>query len=185
MKPLTSLYILLFFIGITMLACEKDPVVPNEEELITTLTYTLVPVGGGDTVIFKFRDLDGDGGQVPTITTGAVTANTVYNASVELLNETENPVGNITDEVHDEAVDHQFFYSFHDVTASIVYKDTDANQHPVGIVTELATGPAGTGHITITLRHQPDKFASGVSGGDITNAGGETDIEVEFPFVIQ
>lgn len=28
-------------------ACEKDdPVIPNEEELITTLTYTLTPSGG-------------------------------------------------------------------------------------------------------------------------------------------
>jgi hypothetical protein len=34
--------------------------------------------------------------------------------------------------------------------------------------------------LKITLRHEPNKKASGVVGGSITNAGGETDIEVSF-----
>jgi len=37
----------------------------------------------------------------------------------------------------------------------------------------------------VTLRHQPDKGAIGVSDGDITNAGGETDIEVLFDVIIE
>ena len=36
--------------------------------------------------------------------------------------------------------------------------------------------------MTVILRHEPDKAGAGVSDGDITNAGGETDIEVTFPF---
>jgi hypothetical protein len=39
--------------------------------------------------------------------------------------------------------------------------------------------------VVVTLRHEPDKGAAGVSGGDITNAGGDTDIEVTFPVVIE
>jgi len=39
--------------------------------------------------------------------------------------------------------------------------------------------------VTITLRHEPAKDATGVSDGDITNAGGETDISVNFPVEIQ
>ena len=35
------------------------------------------------------------------------------------------------------------------------------------------------------LRHEPDKSAAGVSSGDITNAGGETDIEVSFNVIIE
>ena len=38
---------------------------------------------------------------------------------------------------------------------------------------------------TITLRHEPAKTATGVSGGDITNAGGETDIEVVFDVTVE
>ena len=43
------LFSILFFT-----ACEKDdPDVPNEEELITTLIYTLTPDGGGNAVEFR------------------------------------------------------------------------------------------------------------------------------------
>ena len=44
---------------------------------------------------------------------------------------------------------------------------------------------AMTGNLTITLRHEPSKNAVGVSDGDITNAGGETDVQAVFPIVIQ
>ena len=43
----------------------------------------------------------------------------------------------------------------------------------------------GSGTITVTLRHEPNKDAAGVSSGDIANAGGETDIEVTFNVEIQ
>jgi hypothetical protein len=39
--------------------------------------------------------------------------------------------------------------------------------------------------IRVTLIHEPMKSAAGVSSGDITNAGGETDIEVGLPVVVQ
>ena len=37
----------------------------------------------------------------------------------------------------------------------------------------------------MTLRHEPAKDASGVAAGDITNAGGETDIEVTFDVTVE
>jgi hypothetical protein len=49
----------------------------------------------------------------------------------------------------------------------------------------LTTENAGTGKLKIVLRHKPDKNASGVANGNIANAGGETDIEVEYNVVIQ
>ena len=42
------------------------------------------------------------------------------------------------------------------------------------------TGDASSGDVTVILRHEPDKEADGVSDGDVTNAGGETDVEVTF-----
>ena len=33
----------------------------NEEEVITTMTVTLVPDGGGTEIVLSFQDLDGDG----------------------------------------------------------------------------------------------------------------------------
>lgn len=185
MKSFNYLSISLLCISIALSSCEKDPQIPNEEELITTVIYTLTPVTGGDPVIFSFRDLDGDGGQSPVVVLGRPKANTVYNAEVGLYNESVSPVDTITNEVSEEALEHQFFYTFSDLNASYIYTDMDTENHPIGITTKVTTGAPSEGLVTIILRHLPDKFASGVSDGDISNAGGETDIEVSFLVIIE
>ncbi|MBI1288507.1 MAG: type 1 periplasmic binding fold superfamily protein [Flavobacteriales bacterium] len=167
-------------------SCEKnDPVIPNQEEIITTLRYTLTPDGGGSAVIFQFQDVDGDGGNAPVITNGNLASNTTYSGSLLLLNETTNPVDTTSNEVANEAVDHQFFFQPSGINATFAYDDADANGNPIGLASTMATGAASSGTLTITLRHQPDKFATGASSGDITNVGGETDIEVTFDVTIQ
>jgi len=184
MKTIRLLFILLAG-TLTFVSCEKDdPEIPNEEELITTVKYTLTPQSGGSTVVFLFRDLDGDGGNSPIITTGSLKSETIYSGTLELLNEAETPVEDITEEIEKEGDEHQFFFtSITNIT--VQYNDTDLNGKPVGLKTILTTGNAGMEKLKIVLRHQPDKNASGVANGDITNAGGETDIEIEFDVVIQ
>ena len=181
---------LIAFAALTTLvftACKKDnPDVPNEEEVITTLNYTLTPSGGGTAITLSFVDLDGDGGNAPTITGGALAVNQTYTGSMELLNETESPAENITTEVQEEAADHQFFFQSSISNLNIAYNDVDANGNPIGLSSTFSTDSvAASVTITITLRHEPNKSATGVSGGDITNAGGETDIEVVFPIDVQ
>jgi hypothetical protein len=168
-------------------SCEKDsPDIPNEEELITTLTYTLTPAGGGAPIVFSFQDLDGDGGNTPIITTGTLAANTTYTGVLELLNEAESPAESISEEVEEEAEEHQFFFAASSaLNATVAYGDVDGNGKPLGLQTTVVTGDVSTGTLTITLRHEPDKSAAGVSGGDLTNAGGETDIEVTFDVTVQ
>lgn len=167
-------------------ACTKDdPEIPNEEEIITTINYTLTPDAGGTPIVLSFQDLDGDGGNDPIISSGTLAANTTYTASLELLNETENPAENITDEITAEAEAHQFFFQTTFNGLTVTYDDVDANGKPVGLATKVSTTNAETGTITIILRHEPNKSASGVSNGDITNAGGETDVEVTFQVDVQ
>ena len=161
-------------------SCEKDPQVPNEEELITTIVFTLTPQTGGDPVVFSFRDLDGGGGQDPVVVIGQLDTNTVYDGAIQLLNESVVPSIDITAEIAEESLEHQFFYTYTDVNASYVYTDVDADAHPVGITTRVTSGASSDGQLTIVLRHLPDKAALGVSDGDIANAGGETDVEVSF-----
>lgn len=163
------------------LSCEDevdDPPIPNEEEVITTLTYTLTAAGSVHS--FTFQDLDGDGGNAPTITVDTISSGVSYNGSLSLLNETESPADNITTEIFEEAEEHQFFFQSSDPALSVSYSDTDANQQPLGLLSELSASDPGDYSLTITLRHEPDKSAAGVSDGEITNAGGETDIEVTF-----
>lgn len=186
MSRIYSLPALLLVLGLMITSCKKDdPEITNPEELITTVNYTLSPMSGGNDVVLSFQDLDGDGGNDPIITGGTLAANESYNASIELLNEAEAPTEDITLEVQEEAEDHQLFFISDISDVNIAYNDQDANSQPVGLSTTLTTGSAATGTLTIILRHEPNKSATGVSNGDITNAGGETDIEVTIPIEIQ
>jgi len=161
-----------------------DEVIPvNEEELITTVRVTLL--GGGQTITMTSTDLDGDGPALPSLViSGNLIANTTYAGTVKFLNELQTPVADITAEVEAEGVDHQVFYQLPAALGTITYTDLDVNGNPIGLNFSYLTGNAGTGNLTVTLRHLPNKTASGVSTGNIANAGGSTDAEVSFPFVI-
>lgn len=180
------LYSFLFISIFSFSTCNDDDLQMEEPvELITTLTYTLTPEGGGTPVVLSFRDADGDGGNAPVVTTEPLQAGTTYNATVVLLNESETPTEDITEEVSEEAEEHQFFFAAQGADISVSYADQDADGNPLGITSEVVTGTAGSGSFTITLRHEPDKNADGVSNGLIANAGGETDIEVTFSVEIE
>ena len=185
MKLRTNFILVFLAIGlISITSCkDDDPVDDNVEELITTLVYTLND--GTSDVVFTFTDLDGDGGDAPVIINGTLAANTTYTGSMELRNDSENPAEDITEEIEEEDEEHQFFFAVSGANATIAYSDMDADGNPIGLSSTLTTGDASTGTMTITLRHEPAKDGAGVSDGDISNAGGETDIEVTFDVTIQ
>ncbi|MFY0604132.1 MAG: type 1 periplasmic binding fold superfamily protein [Flavobacteriaceae bacterium] len=165
---------------------DNDPEPVNEEEVITTLIATLTPQGSTTSIELRSTDLDGDGPNAPVITvSGNLTANTTYTGVMRVLNETETPAEEITDEVAAEDDEHQFFFTPANNIVTVAYADMDGDGNPVGINFTLTTGAAGTGNLTITLVHEPVKTAAGVSGGDITNAGGEIDVEATFTITVQ
>lgn len=177
---------------LALFSCKKEDDVlddhhdeDHEEEVITTLNYTLISENGEDTVLFKFSDADGNGGNNPVITSDRLLANTIYSGTLELLNESESPAHNITEEIQEEADEHQFFFDVNNASAAVTYADKDVNDLPIGLLTNLVTDSISTGTLTVILRHQPNKSAAGVSNGDITNAGGETDIEVNFAINVE
>jgi hypothetical protein len=164
----------------------EEPVIPNEEELITTLTYTLTPLNGGTPTVFSFTDPDGDGGNPPIFSIQPLEANTTYTGQIQLESQSGGISTDITPEIKAEAVDHQFFFvPSQGLGLSVAYADADTNQHPIGLATTLTTGSAGQGTLKVILRHEPGKNAPGVADGDIDLAGGETDIEVSFEVTIQ
>lgn len=190
----TCTYSILVLLTITLLGCSKvnDPEPVNQEEVITTMLVTLKPISGKE-ITLTSRDLDGDGPEPPFIkVSGPLIANTVYDGTIVLLNETQNPAENVTEEVKEEAGEHQFFYTLNGLdTVRTAYADQESDyppndgDKPVGIVFNLFTSAATEGNIIFTLRHEPDKKAEGVSQGDIHNAGGETDFTATFPIKIQ
>ena len=105
MKTIKLLSIL-FISSLVFISCsdDDDPIPVNEEEVITTMTATLTPTGGGTAIVLKTQDLDGDGPNAPVITvSNSLAINTVYTGVMEVLNETETPAEDITEEVLEEA----------------------------------------------------------------------------------
>ena len=181
MKTFKIIPLVIFAMG--LFSCEpNEPVDPNEEELITTFNVNLE--ANGQSLTLNYQDLDGDGGNDPVITMDTLSANTTYSGSITLFNESVTPTEEITPEVFDEAEEHQFFFSSNG-SSSFTYKDQDNNNNPLGLSFELTTGNAASEILTFVLLHEPIKSNPGVSSGDITNAGGETDIEVSFNVVIE
>ena len=178
----------LFYISILCLAffasCSDDDDTPApviEEEVITTMTLTLTPQGGGTPVIFQTQDLDGDGPEAPDVTEGTLQANTTYTGSVQVLNELESPAEDITLEVEELDNEHQFFYLFSGgAVATVDYNDFDDNNNPVGLSITLTTNDPSSGNLTVNLIHLPKK----PNNGTLSDAGGESDISAIFDFEV-
>lgn len=185
MKYLKALSIIVILVLVSSCSDDDTPTQVIEEEVITTMTITLTPDGGGTAITLQTRDTDGDGPNAPVVTSGTLTANTIYNGSIELLNELESPAEDITEEVEELDDEHQFFFQATNSIATFSYSDTDGDGNPVGLSFTLTTGSAGSGTVTVSLIHEPAKDASGVSDGDSTNAGGEEDISATFSVTVQ
>ncbi len=179
-----KLIALLVIPAIFSTSCSNDDAPVNEEEVITTVRTTLT--GGGQVITLTSRDLDGDGPNTPVVTvSGNLVAGTTYTGSTKFLNELENPAEDITVEVEEEGADHQVFYQLPSSIGTVTYTDTDANGKPIGLNFTLVAGTSGsTGTLTVTLKHLPNKTATGVAAGDITNAGGNTDAAVTFSVAV-
>ena len=185
---MTRFFQLLCCFSILLLGCgdDDDPVIPNEEEVITDLVYVLNATDNSGGVTLTFSDPDGDGAQPATIVVSDPLApNKTYVGLLSLSNRS-NPADpeDITAEIQGEDDEHQFFFVVEGgLDATVAYGDADENGNPVGLLTELTTGAASTGSLRIILRHEPDK-AAGATIGNPAPAGGETDIEVTFPVSI-
>lgn len=184
MKTVKFLSTTIFATALIFSCSSDDDSTPEpvlEEEVITTMTITLEADGQAD-VILQTQDLDGDGPDLPVVTvSGNLSSNTNYSGSITLLNETEDPAENMTEEIEEEDLEHQFFYSVGSgLDAQTDYNDADSEGNPLGLDFVLSTYSASSGSITFTLRHEPNKPNMGLE-----DAGGETDIEATFNVSIQ
>jgi hypothetical protein len=179
---------LLVMLCLFITACDPESGGENDEELITTVTYTLTPVAGGSPVVLTFKDLDGAGGNAPVVTGATLPLNTEYNGEVSFKNESVTPVVDLNPEIIQEGTAHQIFVS---VTEGLInsilyfYKDQDSKGRPLGLKTSIKTRAIGKGSLAIILRHNPNKEAIGVINGQIANAGGESDVEAIFPIEVK
>lgn len=182
----------------------------HESEVITTVRLTFTPQGGGAAVVAAFTDPDGDGGMSGSSDPITLAAGTTYALSVEFLNELEDPAEDITAEIEEESEEHQIFvfgtavegpatptnasavltHAYDDVESN--YGGTVGDDLPVGLANEIVARAAGTGRLTVMLRHlpelneQPQKvagLAERLAGGEALP--GDVDSEVEFEVTVQ
>ena len=171
---------------------------PNE--VISRIDLTFTP-SAGPSLTFQYNDEDGDGGAPGMSQPITLVGGTTYALTVSFLNALEVTPEDITQEVRDEAVQHQVFFTGSAVVGPATmntvgplthsYADTDDNGLPIGLTSTITTR-AGTGELVITLRHMPPEeppqkaadSAMQVSTGGFAAIGGSTDAQVTFPVTV-
>ena len=182
-----------------VLNIEEDPDAPpceNEEEIITDVTLTFTPVGGGDVVTASAQDPDGPGPlPLQIVEDIEILESTEYEMSITLFNSIEGE--DITEEIMEEADEHMFFFAFTDDAFTspagdgnvdnrpdpMNYNDFDSNDLPVGLSTnweaECFDDDPLTGTFQVILKHQPDIKSETSTVGD-----GGTDVDLTFDVTI-
>ncbi|MFM7176059.1 MAG: hypothetical protein ACKO0X_01400 [Bacteroidota bacterium] len=179
-KSLKLISIALMSIALTS-GCKKDDASPqnppdgNESELITTVKISFVDSAGIEPIKqFVFSDLDGDGGNPPSVfDTIRISSQRTYNVSILLLDESKSPADTISNEVLAEGDDHMFFFFHAGANIASSYEDLDVNGIGIGLQSKWVTGSLSSGTSRIVLKHQP-----GIKDG--TFAPGETDVDIQF-----
>lgn len=174
----------------------------NENEVFTTVTLTFTPAAGGTPVVAKVDDPDGDGGNPPVVEAITLPAG-MYTTTVKFENKLSNPAEDVTPEVRDEGAEHQVFFTGTAVNGPAsnqasaplthAYADMDAGGLPIGLTNNI-TAAAGSGMLTVTLRHMPPvngaavktaTAAETVRTGGFAALGGASDVQVTFPVTVQ
>ena len=172
--------------NVTVIDDADAPECENEEEVIDRVTLTFTPVGGGTTIVAEATDPDGPGPQDLMVEDINLAQDKTYEMSIMLENTMEGE--NITEEILEEAEEHQFFFGwtgdvFTDPMGDgnidnradpVNYNDQDSNGLPLGLSTNWTVGvDGGTGTLRVVLKHQPDIKTATSSFSD-----GGTDIDI-------
>lgn len=181
MKRITKTGLLLGLGLLALVGCKKDketaptpPPVVHEEEVITTVQLTFTDESGKHpTTTAIFKDLDGDGGNGPTVfDTIRLMDSTTYKAQILVLNETESPADTISNEILEEAKEHLWCFTPQGVDLTVVRTDSDGT-YEVGLESKWTTKTKSSGQVQVVLKHQPD-----VKDG--TCSPGGTDVDINF-----
>jgi hypothetical protein len=151
----SGIYFLIVLLSIAA-SCKKEsqPAEENDNELITTIELEFTERETDSVTTFRWDDPDGAGGDVPEVDSILLEENKVYDVKVTLWNKAVTPAENITDEVKGESENHRFYY---EVSAgsgiTVGGLDNDINGLPLGVASEWTTTAAGSGTLTLVLRH--------------------------------
>ena len=181
-------YILAMGLAAFGVACGgEDDTMTTDTEVITTVNVTLTD-SSNNTITGSFMDLDGDGGDPGmTMDLDGLVMGTTYTMTIQLLDETDSSdIEDITEEIQEEDDEHQFFFVTTGNVISVNITDTDANNLPVGLESEVTADAMGPGTLQIVLKHLPP-----LGDGTIQKTGtntindGDTDIDLTLNVTVQ
>ena len=190
-----SLY-LLALVAFGFASCEsEDPTKENDGEVITDVTLKFQELNASNALVgsvlsFKASDPQGiEVGKTPTIQSISLAKGKKYQMTIEVTNAIKGE--DITQEILTEAAAHQFFFLgqvFDSSFFSIQY--ADAGGIALGLKTTVTVSSStGTNNsnMRVVLRHDLNKSFPGASNPNFANfaqAGGETDLDITFPVIL-
>lgn len=163
-----------------LVSCSSDdtPEQINEEELITQVILEVTETGTTNTMTYTWEEGSGSSGVI------ALESGKTYDVEVGFVNNSDlSNIIDITEEVIEEADEHQVFYETASTELTITpagddFKDTEGNE--LGIKTTWTAMSADEDAVVVYLIHEPVS-KTGTTRGDL---GGETDVEVSFDFTV-
>lgn len=192
--------LMLVFAAIAISCTSEDPVFEIDQELITDVTMIFTEVGANGNLTqnsFTVTATDPEGlelGTEPIIQEiSQLEPGKRYRLDLSLYNSIDNE--DVTEEILEDADDHQFYFlgtAFVGDGAFLTYEyaDEDEDGNPLGLtgfVNVSAAPPANNGGFRLVLRHDLNKSHEGANHPNFENfvsAGGETDLDVTFPVIL-
>ena len=199
MNTKNKLYLIAFaLVPFAFSSCSSDDPVPeNDGELITDVTLTFQELDASNNPVgtpFDFTASDAEGieiGSTPTVETVTLAKGKKYQMTIEVYNSVAGE--DITEEISEESDEHQFYFlgSAFVGTPILTYLYDDQGGIKLGLkglVTVAETPVSNNGNMQILLRHALDKNYPGAENPNFTNyaqAGGESDLDIVFPVIIE
>ena len=175
----------------------------NPNEVMTTLRLTFSPLTGEES--FSVSWADPELSPHPHVDEIVLQYGRTYRVDLEVFNELEIPVEDITPEIQDEMDEHQVFFTGNavegpstttnpDAIIQQLYDDVDNYGYPIGLESTIVSTNTGSGVLSIQLRHLPmlkgallksDGLASLMANEGEEAMPGSTDIRVDFNISVQ
>ena len=175
----------------------------NPNEVITSLRLTFRPLTGEET--FSVSWSDPDLSPIQSVDDIVLQYGRTYRVELEVFNELEIPVDDITPEIRDEMDEHQVFFvgsavegpaavTNPDAIIQQLYDDVDNYGYPIGLKSTIVSTNTGSGVLSIKLQHLPmlkgELLKTEGLAALMANEGeeamlGSTDISVDFNISVQ
>jgi hypothetical protein len=169
-------------------------------------TTAILNLEAEDGTTHTFRWAQADSHDEATVDLIELQANgAIYEMSVQILNEAGETSEDITPEIAQYATEHQLFFTGSAVEGPATatnpeavllhaYGDEDDNELPIGIDNTITVLGAGSGELSVMLRHMPaengqavktPEAAETVATDGFSALGGDIDLDVTFTVLVE